>query len=180
VRCVTTVSQWSCEPERKKTLKLTVECFRCSRFAPRSLFNCEIRDERGNGREGTLTNDLDAGAVPRSPCEGRVPCNKRGIERFGKSDVSRSVHRRSGSNLDFGITELFVLPEIGYGAAGSRIPTLFTCRGNDRRAIFRDHYDRTRFLERLRSALEIFRVRVHACILMSNHFHLIVETPKAW
>jgi hypothetical protein len=29
----------------KKTLKLTVECLRCSRFAPRSLFNCGIRDQ---------------------------------------------------------------------------------------------------------------------------------------
>jgi REP-associated tyrosine transposase len=54
-----------------------------------------------------------------------------------------------------------------------------TCRGNDRRVIFRDDHDRTRFLERLRSALDIFGVRVHAYVLMSNHFHLIVETPKA-
>lgn len=54
-----------------------------------------------------------------------------------------------------------------------------TCRGNDRRAIFRDDHDRTRFLERLRSGLEIFSVRVHGYVLMSNHFHLIVETPKA-
>ena len=54
-----------------------------------------------------------------------------------------------------------------------------TCRGNDRRVIFRDDHDRTRFLEQLRSALDIFGVRVHAYVLMSNHFHLIVETPKA-
>jgi REP element-mobilizing transposase RayT len=54
-----------------------------------------------------------------------------------------------------------------------------TCRGNDRRVIFRDDHDRTRFLDRLRSALEIFSVRVHAYVLMSNHFHLIIETPKA-
>ena len=55
-----------------------------------------------------------------------------------------------------------------------------TCQGNDRREIFRDDHYRMRFLERLRSALEIFSVRVHAYVLMSNHFHLIVETPKAW
>ena len=54
-----------------------------------------------------------------------------------------------------------------------------TCRGNDRRVIFRDDHDRTRFLERFRSAADIFGVRVHAYVLMSNHFHLIVETPKA-
>jgi hypothetical protein len=48
VRCVTTVSKWSCEPEPKKTLKLTVECLHCSWFAPSSLFNCRIRAECGN------------------------------------------------------------------------------------------------------------------------------------
>ncbi len=45
-----------------------------------------------------------------------------------------------------------------------------TCRGNDRRAIFGDDHDRTRFVERLRSALEIFSVRVHAYVLMSTIF----------
>ncbi len=45
VRCVTTVSKWSCELAPKKTLKLTVECLHCSRFASRSLFNCGIRVE---------------------------------------------------------------------------------------------------------------------------------------
>jgi len=54
-----------------------------------------------------------------------------------------------------------------------------SCRGNDRRLIFRDDHDRTRFLERLWSAREIFSVRVHVYVLMSNHFHLIVETPRA-
>jgi hypothetical protein len=34
-------------------------------------------------------------------------------------------------------------------------------------------------MERLRSASVIFNVRVHAYVLMSNHFPLIVETPKA-
>ena len=45
--------------------------------------------------------------------------------------------------------------------------------------IFRDDHDRKSFLERLRSATDIFGVRVHAYVLMSNHFHLIVETSKA-
>ena len=55
-----------------------------------------------------------------------------------------------------------------------------TCRGNDRRVIFRNDHDRTSFLDRLRSALEIFSVKhVHAYVLMRNHFHLIVETPRA-
>jgi REP element-mobilizing transposase RayT len=45
--------------------------------------------------------------------------------------------------------------------------------------IFRDDHDRTRFLGQLENALEMFSVRLHAYVLMSNHFHLIVETPKS-
>jgi len=45
-----------------------------------------------------------------------------------------------------------------------------TCRDNDRHVIFRDDHDRTRFVERLPGALEIFSVRVHAYVLMSNHW----------
>ena len=53
-----------------------------------------------------------------------------------------------------------------------------TCRGNDRRVIFRDDHDRTRFLAQLENALEIFSVQLHAYVPMSNHFHLIVESPE--
>src|SRR4029077_13966088 len=54
-----------------------------------------------------------------------------------------------------------------------------TCRGNDRRAIFRDDRDRTLFLEKLRVSIEIYDVKLHAYVLMDNHFHFIAETPKA-
>lgn len=54
-----------------------------------------------------------------------------------------------------------------------------TCRGNDRRKIFNDDDDRRAFLERLRKSLEIYTVRLHAYVLMHNHFHLMVETPEA-
>jgi REP-associated tyrosine transposase len=54
-----------------------------------------------------------------------------------------------------------------------------TCRGNDRRAIFKDDGDRRLFLEKLKTSLEIYGVKLHAYVLMSNHFHLLVETPKA-
>jgi len=54
-----------------------------------------------------------------------------------------------------------------------------TCRGNERREIFKDDQDRAVFLEKLRISLEIYGVRLHAYVLMNNHFHLIVETPKA-
>ena len=54
-----------------------------------------------------------------------------------------------------------------------------TCRGNDRRRIFRDDDDRHAFVERLRKSLEIYEVKLHCYVLMNNHFHLVVETPKA-
>ncbi len=54
-----------------------------------------------------------------------------------------------------------------------------TCRGNDRRSIFRDDGDREAFLERLRRSLEIYEVKLHCYVLMNNHFHLVAETPKA-
>lgn len=54
-----------------------------------------------------------------------------------------------------------------------------TCRGNERKDIFKDNRDRSVFLERLQSSLEIYTVKLHAYVLMNNHFHLMVETPKA-
>jgi REP element-mobilizing transposase RayT len=53
-----------------------------------------------------------------------------------------------------------------------------TCRGNDRRAIYRDDRDRAAFLEKLRGSLANYQVELHAYVLMSNHFHLLVSTPK--
>lgn len=53
-----------------------------------------------------------------------------------------------------------------------------TCRGNDRRSIFKDDRDRTVFLEKLQGSLATYQVEVHAYVLMHNHFHLMVCTPK--
>src|SRR6476660_8016308 len=54
-----------------------------------------------------------------------------------------------------------------------------TCRGNDRRSIYRDDSDRELFLEKLKASLEIYGVALHAHVLMDNHFHVLVQTPKA-
>jgi REP-associated tyrosine transposase len=54
-----------------------------------------------------------------------------------------------------------------------------TCRGNDRRSIYRDDSDRELFLEKLKVSLEIYGVAVHAYVLMGNHFHFLIQTPKA-
>ena len=54
-----------------------------------------------------------------------------------------------------------------------------TCRGNERREVFRDDADRETFVQKLQTSLGIYQVRLHAYVLMPNHFHLIVQTPKA-
>ena len=54
-----------------------------------------------------------------------------------------------------------------------------TCRGNDRRNIFRDDDDREVFLDRLRKSLEIYGVRLHAYVLLNDHFHMVADTPGA-
>ena len=54
-----------------------------------------------------------------------------------------------------------------------------TARGNERRAIYRDDTDRARFLETVGKAAQQFGIGVHAYVLMSNHYHLLVETPRA-
>ena len=50
-------------------------------------------------------------------------------------------------------------------------------RGDRREAIFRDDQDRKRFLSTLGEACQKTSWEVHAYCLMSNHFHLVVETP---
>ena len=52
-------------------------------------------------------------------------------------------------------------------------------RGNHRANVFRDDQDREMFLKTLGEACAKTDWEVHAWCLMSNHFHLVVETPKA-
>jgi len=52
-------------------------------------------------------------------------------------------------------------------------------RGDHREPIFRSHKDRESFLEALGQSCEKTDWQVHAWCLMSNHFHLVVETPRA-
>ncbi len=51
-------------------------------------------------------------------------------------------------------------------------------RGNQGRAIFRDDQDRGCFLETLGEACEKTGWRIHAYVLMGNHYHLLIETPE--
>ena len=54
-----------------------------------------------------------------------------------------------------------------------------TARGNEQRAIFLDDADRERFLRVLGESVEHFEVRLYLFCLMTNHVHLVVETPRA-
>src|SRR5262245_41826146 len=55
-----------------------------------------------------------------------------------------------------------------------------TSRGNERREIFYQNSDRRHFLGLLQELVEMFHLRLHAYVLMPNHYHLLVEiqTPN--
>jgi len=52
-------------------------------------------------------------------------------------------------------------------------------RGNRRGKIFHDDDDRRFFLATLSEACAMTGWRVHAWVLMGNHYHLFIETPEA-
>lgn len=52
-------------------------------------------------------------------------------------------------------------------------------RGNRRQTIYLDDVDRHDFLKTLAEACQKTSWQVHAYCLMSNHYHLVVETPNA-
>jgi REP element-mobilizing transposase RayT len=54
-----------------------------------------------------------------------------------------------------------------------------TARGNERRRTFRDDLDRRQFLATLGQMVEEQGTRVHGYCLMPNHYHLLIETPRA-
>ena len=52
-----------------------------------------------------------------------------------------------------------------------------TVRGNRRQRLFLHNGDRERFLVQLEESLEQYGVVLYAYVLMSNHYHLLIETP---
>ena len=52
-------------------------------------------------------------------------------------------------------------------------------RGNRRQIIFVDDDDRRFFLKALSETCGMTGWRVHAWVLMSNHYHLFIQTPEA-
>ncbi|HEX7988168.1 MAG TPA: transposase [Duganella sp.] len=53
-----------------------------------------------------------------------------------------------------------------------------TCRGNRRENIFRDRTDRLAWFVEAERMCQRFHFVVHAFCLMTNHFHLLIETPE--
>jgi REP element-mobilizing transposase RayT len=53
-----------------------------------------------------------------------------------------------------------------------------TARGNERGDVFRDDVDREAFLSVLGRTVSLYGWRLHAYVLMGNHYHLLVETPE--
>lgn len=53
-----------------------------------------------------------------------------------------------------------------------------TARGNERRALFGDDGDRERFLRVLGESVASFEIRLYLFCLMTNHLHLVLETPR--
>jgi REP element-mobilizing transposase RayT len=52
-----------------------------------------------------------------------------------------------------------------------------TSRGNERRDIYKSQKDREKFLSYLESAVVRYGAVIHGYCLMSNHYHLLLETP---
>jgi REP element-mobilizing transposase RayT len=52
-------------------------------------------------------------------------------------------------------------------------------RGNQGREVFRDDLDRKAFLTGLGEACAKTGWRLHACVLMPNHYHLLLQAPEA-
>jgi putative transposase len=52
-------------------------------------------------------------------------------------------------------------------------------RGHRRENIYRNDGDRQNFLNKLSRVAERLQLKIHAYVLMSNHYHLLIETPQA-
>lgn len=93
--------------------------------------------------------------------------------------LGRNRNRGQSTNLD----NEGVLVSNGGMARGIRVEYAgafyhVMARGNRRERIFRDQSDRRFFCQTLGEACERAGWRVHAWALMSNHYHLMLETPK--
>jgi REP element-mobilizing transposase RayT len=54
-----------------------------------------------------------------------------------------------------------------------------TIRGNQRGIIFQEDSDRERFIEILAESVERYEIHLYLYTLMTNHVHMVLETPRA-
>ena len=54
-----------------------------------------------------------------------------------------------------------------------------TARGNEKKSIFKNDRDYEKFLSYIEAAVERYGAVINAYYLMSNHYHLLVQTPRA-
>ena len=53
-----------------------------------------------------------------------------------------------------------------------------TSRGNERKRIFQNSDDRRKFLSIINEAYQRYGIFLHCFVLMDNHYHMMIETPK--
>ncbi len=53
-----------------------------------------------------------------------------------------------------------------------------TARGHERRSLFEDDIDRVRMIQTLAGSIGRYQGRLYAYVLMSNHYHLLLETLR--
>jgi putative transposase len=66
-------------------------------------------------------------------------------------------------------------PRVEYAGAVYHVMS----RGDRQRDIFRDDHDRIVFMDTLSEVCERLGWRIHSYVLMSNHYHLLLETPQS-
>ena len=54
-----------------------------------------------------------------------------------------------------------------------------TTRGNEKKSIFKNEKDYERFSLYIEAAVERYGAVIHAYCLMDNHYHLLIQTPRA-
>jgi putative transposase len=54
-----------------------------------------------------------------------------------------------------------------------------TARGNERQDIYFTPTDYEKYLSYIVQAKEKYGIYIHCYVLMTNHYHLLIETPKA-
>src|SRR5439155_27052843 len=95
----------------------------------------------------------------------------RGCGEFVSRSSAGGVGAKAGSSLGFVARP----PRHDAPGAFHHVAT----RGNRRQLIYLDAADRGRFLSLLADTVKRYEWKCHSFCLMNNHYHLVLETPKA-